>query len=245
MDVLRGRGADVEQLVGDRLLRLGDLPPADVYVLKSRHPFWCAVGDALHAAGERVVDPFPFRSKIVWTHLLACEGLPVPPSWVTANPACLAELLDGATALYLKPALGQRQEGIRWLKHPVDLDEVDWAEPPLVQAEARGRELKTYAIGSEVFAFTKQTQRGSYLEVGEPVALNEGTAWLVRRIGKLLGLCLYGVDILETESGPLVLDVNPFPGFRGIPGAPERIAELILARHAAPAVRPERGSPPS
>jgi ribosomal protein S6--L-glutamate ligase len=35
------------------------------------------------------------------------------------------------------------------------------------------------------------------------------------RAGAALGLNLFGVDLLVTDRGPVVIDVNAFPGFRG------------------------------
>jgi ribosomal protein S6--L-glutamate ligase len=46
----------------------------------------------------------------------------------------------------------------------------------------------------------------------------------VRDAGAALGLQLYGVDLLITGGRPVVVDVNPFPGFRG---AHEPAASLL------------------
>ncbi|MFD0527211.1 hypothetical protein ACFQ1I_08035 [Kitasatospora arboriphila] len=40
---------------------------------------------------------------------------------------------------------------------------------------------------------------------------------------------MYGVDILDTPDGPLIVDVNAFPGIRGQAGAPEALAALATA----------------
>jgi ribosomal protein S6--L-glutamate ligase len=38
---------------------------------------------------------------------------------------------------------------------------------------------------------------------------------------------LYGVDLLITEHGPMIVDVNGFPGFRGVPGADSALVGLV------------------
>ena len=46
-------------------------------------------------------------------------------------------------------------------------------------------------------------------------------------VGRVFGLRLYGVDLLMTEQGPIVVDVNSFPGFRGVVGADSALISLI------------------
>lgn len=44
-----------------------------------------------------------------------------------------------------------------------------------------------------------------------------------------LGLDLLGVDMLVSESGPVVVDVSDFPGYRGVNDEPELVAEHLLS----------------
>ncbi|PYO19206.1 MAG: alpha-L-glutamate ligase, partial [Candidatus Rokuibacteriota bacterium] len=48
-------------------------------------------------------------------------------------------------------------------------------------------------------------------------------------IGRVFDLRLYGVDLLVTEQGqgPLVVDVNSFPGYRGVAGAASALIALV------------------
>ena len=41
------------------------------------------------------------------------------------------------------------------------------------------------------------------------------------------GLQAYGVDLLITPDGPVVVDVNAFPGFRSMPDADLHLVELV------------------
>src|SRR5436305_3022492 len=54
---------------------------------------------------------------------------------------------------------------------------------------------------------------------------------LARRVGQVFGLDRYGVDILETPEGLMLVDINDFPSFYGVPRKVSCIAEYIL--HAA------------
>lgn len=53
---------------------------------------------------------------------------------------------------------------------------------------------------------------------------------LGRRCGKLFGLELYGVDCIETDDGPVVIEINDFPNYTGVPEADERLAEFVVGR---------------
>jgi len=48
-----------------------------------------------------------------------------------------------------------------------------------------------------------------------------------QRVGEVCGLGLYGLDIIESDRGPYVVDVNYFPGYKGVPNAAGMIADYI------------------
>jgi glutathione synthase/RimK-type ligase-like ATP-grasp enzyme len=52
---------------------------------------------------------------------------------------------------------------------------------------------------------------------------------LARRCGEAFGLRLYGLDLAEDDSGLYVVDVNYFPGYRGVPDAAARLARYIVS----------------
>src|SRR3989454_262020 len=49
----------------------------------------------------------------------------------------------------------------------------------------------------------------------------------------------YGVDIIESDGTPYVVDMNSFPGFKSVPDAPLRLAKYLYAA----AERAARGQP--
>ena len=48
------------------------------------------------------------------------------------------------------------------------------------------------------------------------------------RCGRAFGVGLYGVDLITSAGRPFVVDINTFPGFKGVPDAPSLLAEFIL-----------------
>ncbi len=100
-----------------------------------------------------------------------------------------------------------------------------------------GWDHKLWAVGDQIFAALRRSElspggRGP----NRPLSLDAlpcGWAGLVREVGRVFALDVYGVDIIDTGGGtPLIVDVNAFPGIRGQSGAPEALAALALRRAA-------------
>jgi ribosomal protein S6--L-glutamate ligase len=105
--------------------------------------------------------------------------------------------------------------------------------PMLLQEEvpSDGLDLKLYVVGDWVAAIrrpfparTEAEKRGQPAEV--PTAIREAAL----ACGSVLGLELYGVDVMTSGSSFWVVDVNAFPSYRGVDEGPERVAGYLLAR---------------
>jgi ribosomal protein S6--L-glutamate ligase len=105
-------------------------------------------------------------------------------------------------------------------------------EPVLLQEFARGDgwDIKVWVIGRQVCAARRRTplERPSVID-DCPLLGDVPNEWaqVALEIGRVFGLRLYGVDLLMTARGPLVVDVNAFPGFRGVHGASGALVALI------------------
>jgi ribosomal protein S6--L-glutamate ligase len=99
-----------------------------------------------------------------------------------------------------------------------------------------GDDLKVYVVGNEVFGVHKQSpslssspQVETASRPGRPCQVSDEIRDIAIRCGAALGLGIYGLDILETEAGPRVVDVNAFPSFRGVIGAAPLIIDYITS----------------
>ena len=232
---LTGRGFRVESgIAEDRLLRTDELAPQyDLYLLKSYSELALSIAGALHAAGARLLNPYPngavARNKIVARRVLSGAGVSTPRTWVTGDFRLLRDLVE-ETPLILKPYLGYSGTGVRVVRNPRELAAVPPPEGPvLVQeyVEALGEDLKVYLVGDDVFAVRKPFSPTSFVVPGRPVPVPPAVRELALRCGQVFGLGLYGVDIVESASGLWVVDVNTFPGYKGVPDAAPRIADFI------------------
>lgn len=93
-------------------------------------------------------------------------------------------------------------------------------------SESRGRDLRAFVVGDRVVAamqrraapdeFRSNVHRGGRTSRVRLAAELERTAI---RAAQILGLRVAGVDLIESDAGPLVLEVNSSPGLEGIEGA--------------------------
>ena len=107
-------------------------------------------------------------------------------------------------------------------------------------AENSGFDLKIYVTGREVYAAIAK-QSVLHGETRERfIPLTPALRKLALDVGKIFGLDIYGIDVVETPQGLAVLDINDFPSFGGVPRAVGRISEYIL--HAAKRAEMQRNA---
>jgi ribosomal protein S6--L-glutamate ligase len=90
-------------------------------------------------------------------------------------------------------------------------------------AESRGRDIRALVVGDRVVAAMRRVAQGdefrSNLHRGgriEPVTLDAEFEQAAVRSAQIMGLRVAGVDLLEGNEGPLVMEVNSSPGLEGI-----------------------------
>jgi ribosomal protein S6--L-glutamate ligase len=90
-------------------------------------------------------------------------------------------------------------------------------------AESRGRDLRALVVGDRVVAAMRRKAAGEEFRSNvhrggstEPVELDPDTARTAVQAAQIMGLRVAGVDMLESEEGPLVMEVNSSPGLEGI-----------------------------
>ncbi len=102
--------------------------------------------------------------------------------------------------------------------------------------EASGSDLRCFVVGNKVIAsmlrqgpegeFRSNLHRGGSARLIKLTAAERRTAINASR---LMGLNVSGVDLLRSDRGPLVMEVNSSPGLEGIEGATRQdVAGLII-----------------
>lgn len=100
-------------------------------------------------------------------------------------------------------------------------------------SESRGRDVRALVVGDRVVAAMRRTATGDEFRSNvhrggtvEAVELPREYEEAAVRSAQIMGLKVAGVDMLEGDEGPLVMEVNSSPGLQGI----ETATQLDVAR---------------
>ena len=100
--------------------------------------------------------------------------------------------------------------------------------------EAAGTDIRLLVIGGKVVAsMMRQAEEGEFRSNlhrgGEalPVKITKAERAIAVKAAKAIGLNVAGVDLLRSESGPKVLEINSSPGIQGV----ERATGIDVATH--------------
>ena len=188
------------------------------------------------------------RDKLRSMQLLARKGIGLPVTGFAHNPDDIEDLIRevGGAPMVIKLLEGTQGIG-------VVLAETKKAAESVIQAfmglkanimvqefikEAGGSDLRCFVVGDKVVATMKrQGPEGEFrsnLHRG-------GSASLVRitpeerstavRAAKIMGLGVCGVDLLRSNHGPVVMEVNSSPGLEGIEAASGKDVAGIVIQH--------------
>ncbi len=103
-------------------------------------------------------------------------------------------------------------------------------------AESRGRDIRAFVVGDRVVAAMRRSaQEGEFRSnvhrggTTEAIELEPEYAAVAVQAAQIMGLRVAGVDMLESDDGPLVMEVNSSPGLEGIETATDLdIAGVII-----------------
>lgn len=186
------------------------------------------------------------RDKLRAHQILSRKGIGMPVTGFAHSTLMTNELIDlvGGAPLVIKLLEGTQGKG-------VVLAETRKAAESVIDAfrnleayflvqefikEAAGSDIRAFVIGDKVVAamirrakegeFRSNLHRGA---TAEKVKLTPEERKTATRAAKAMGLSVAGVDILRSNHGPLVMEVNSSPGLEGIEkasGIP--VADLII-----------------
>jgi ribosomal protein S6--L-glutamate ligase len=208
----------------------------DLYILKSGTEMALSLAGALDAVGARIINPYPvaatMRDKIVSMRVLEAAGVPVPETYITSDSRRLASLLD-AGPLVLKPYRGSQGRGVHVIWDADELDDVSNDEGPVFAqryCKPEGEDHKIYVIGDQMFGVKRVFPAKTYAEkIGQPFTVTPEFREIALRCGRAFGVELFGFDVIISNGQPYVVDIQGFPGFKGVPDAALRLADYLYA----------------
>jgi ribosomal protein S6--L-glutamate ligase len=216
----------------------------DVLLCRGRSAAVLALLGVAHRQGVACVNsPDAIAAVLNKAHagaILAAAGIAVPPTFLGSTRE-LAAIPAAVPPLILKPICGDNATGLRVVWSRPALRVLDWPEGVALAQRfvpTDGTDLKLYVAGDRVWAVRRRSpidsRDGSPVTgpvlPGDPVPVTPALAALARRCGEVTGLELFGVDCADGPDGPVVLEVNDYPNYTGVPGADAAIADLALRR---------------
>jgi ribosomal protein S6--L-glutamate ligase len=90
-------------------------------------------------------------------------------------------------------------------------------------SESKGKDIRAFVVGDRVVAAMRRVAQGQEFRsnvhrggVAEAVELSDEYVETAVRAAQITGLRIAGVDMLESKSGPQIMEVNSSPGLEGI-----------------------------
>ena len=188
----------------------------------------------MEQSGIKVINPSEgfssARNKYLTYCILAANGFPVPPTYITGGAAWARRRAGDFKDFVCKPMIGSKGYGV------MRFGDIDLAynafhllerlgQPILVQKyfQGAGSDIRAFVIqGQVVAAMRRVSDKGEWksnLSLGaraEKLDLDRELCRIAVGAASCLGLNYAGVDLMETEEGPIVLEVNASPGWQGI-----------------------------
>jgi ribosomal protein S6--L-glutamate ligase len=173
------------------------------------------------------------RDKLRANQILSRHNIALPPTTFVRNRADLRQAIErvGGAPVVIKLLEGTQGIGVI-LAPQVKVAEAiietlhSTKQNVLIQkfiAESRGRDIRALVVGDRVVAAMRRVASGDEFRSNvhrggsvEPVELTPEYEQAAVRSAQIMGLKVAGVDMLEGNEGPLVMEVNSSPGLQGI-----------------------------
>jgi ribosomal protein S6--L-glutamate ligase len=173
------------------------------------------------------------RDKLVVQQILTNEGIPMPNTYFPAEESDpdVWSFKPGNYPMIVKMLHGNRGAGVILAESQAALKSILDAfqrlkEPVIIQEfikEAKGRDIRAFVVNGEIVAAMERCAKSndfrSNLHQGGnavPIELSNVEKDIIIRTAKICELDVTGIDLLRSEKGPLILEVNGSPGLEGI-----------------------------
>lgn len=173
------------------------------------------------------------RDKLHSSQILARNRIPTPRTAYVRDMKDIERAIEavGGLPVVVKVTQGTQGQGV-FLRHTLH-ETTNLVQGLLVTgkavliqeyvAESHGKDIRALVVGGKVVACMRRKARGREFRSNyhlngtvEKVDISDEYADVACRAARVLGLNVAGVDLLEGNDGPLVLEVNSSPGLEGI-----------------------------
>ncbi len=185
------------------------------------------------------------RDKLRSIQLLAKAGVGIPKTVFAREAADLDDVLEqvGGAPVIIKVARGTHGNGVvlaetrkaaKAVMQAFYVEGVSFVVQEFV-AESAGVDIRAFVVNGKVVAsmmrqsldddFRSNIHQGGQ---GIPIKLTDEERKTAQKAAKAMGLSIAGVDMMRSQKGPLVLEVNASPGFSIEKITKKNVAEKII-----------------
>ncbi|MBN8548152.1 MAG: RimK family alpha-L-glutamate ligase [Deltaproteobacteria bacterium] len=235
------------------LLRGKPLPPCDAVI-----PRFGAASDAIGQAFVRHFEEcgtFSLnssrsiamaRDKLLTMQLLNGQGIDTPASAFVLSAQDIAPAIErlGGPPVIIKVIEGTQgigvmlAESVKGAEAIFETMQVNRQHVILQKfiTESKGKDIRAFVVGGKVVAAMRRSARNGEFRSNfhrggqvEKVILEPAYETAAIRAAEIMGLSVAGVDILESNDGPKIMELNSSPGLEGIEGATNvNVARAII-----------------
>ena len=173
------------------------------------------------------------RDKLQASQILSQNKIPIPKTVYVRDPRDVERAIEycGGLPVVVKVTQGTQGDGV-FLRYSFQETKnlvqglLLSKKAVLIQeyiSESHGTDIRALVVGDRVVASMRRRARGREFRSNyhlngtvEKFEIPPEYEEVACRAARLLGLHIAGVDLLEGEDGPLVLEVNSSPGLEGI-----------------------------
>jgi ribosomal protein S6--L-glutamate ligase len=185
------------------------------------------------------------RDKLRSLQLLAKAGVGIPKTVFVRETADFEDVLEqvGGAPVIIKVARGTRGNGVVLAEtrkaalavmQAFYVEEVSFLVQEFV-AESAGVDIRAFVVNGKVVASMLRQSldddfRSNIAQGGEGIAvkLTDEERRTAQKAARAMGLSIAGVDMMRSERGPLVLEVNSSPGFKIEKVTGRNVTEMII-----------------
>lgn len=190
------------------------------------------------------------RDKLRATQILSRHNIGMPATAFVRNRADVVPAIEmvGGAPVVIKLLEGTQGIGVilapsRKVAEAIIETLHGTNQQVLIQAfvkESKGRDIRAIVVGDRVVAAMRRVAQGDEFRSNvhrggrvEPVELDATYQETAVRAAQIMGLRVAGVDMLEGNDGPLVMEVNSSPGLQGIESATKLDVAGAIIDHIA------------
>ena len=190
------------------------------------------------------------RDKLRCLQLLSRFGIPIPRTVMAREKIDLDKAIAriGGLPAIIKLIQGTQGVGVMIAHSMAEIATIletmqGIGQQVLLQefvAESKGRDVRALVVGDRVVGAMRRVAREGEFRSnihrggeGEPLPeLPPGYAEVAVKAAQVIGLEVAGVDLLESDAGPKVMEVNSSPGFEGLEQATGADVAGAIVEHA-------------